>query len=290
MEGHFGWIPSSGTRQLQSARPAAGSRPFCRRVKLKWWLSIGCFLTGLAVGIVVTPMSRESRVTATRSPLVFSAPEPKALPAPPSPQSTTAAPALEPKPSYRDRLSTIAELNSLLRVKIAVPLLNFDEVNDDFVKVYGLRPGEVARLKANFAAAKNSLAIWEAKHATIEPSGENGYSISIPPFPQEGGLVYDGLLQSIHEVLGDERFAAYRASAGDMDSSGFGMFGLSKTTIDVRPSKEGERPTSTSSSSVDANGTMKFQVNTNPAFFAKQYPELYQKTVEAGLWKGTTRD
>ena len=258
-------------------------------MKSKWCLSIVCFLAGLAVGIVVAWTSGAPRTMAARPTVASGEPELWVVPSSPSlpPVNATAAP--KPNPPYRERLNVIAEVNSLLQMKIVVPLLNGYEVNEGFIKVYGLTSGEVAQLKASFSAAKKNIAMLEAKHASIEPYGENGYLISIPPFPQEGGAVYDGLLQSIHEVLGDERFLAYRASTSDMETSGFGMFGLSETIINVSPTKEGVNLTSQASSSFDGNGPRKAHVDMNPVFFLTDYPEIYQRMVAAGFWKETRK-
>ena len=207
----------------------------------------------------------------------------------PQPRVSVAAEQIS-KPSFRDRLMAISELNSLLRIKISIPLLNGEAVNEDFVKIYGLSAGEVAQLKASFSAARKRIAELEAQHASIEPKGENAYAISISAFPKEGGMVYDGLLQSLHDVLGDERFAAYRVTGNDLDSSIFGGFGLSETVIDLQPLKEGETPTSNSSTNFDSAGLMKVRVKTNPYYFPKQYPEIYQKMIISGLWKRITHD
>lgn len=254
-------------------------------MKSKLWFPILCFLVGIAFGFAIAGARRPAYVASESRPGIPLTPRPTQVK--PPPPRISAAPKIE-KPVYRDRIAALSDLNSLLRAKISVPLTNGEEVNEDFVKVFGLTAAEVAQLKVSFAEAKKRIAELEASHASIVPEGENAFTISILPFPKEGGQVYDSLLQSIHDVLGDERFAAYRTFSPDMDSSMFGMFGLSDTTIAIRPVKQGEKPTANGSSSFDPGGPMKVRLDTNPVFFPTQYPAIYQKMVASGLWKANS--
>ena len=251
-------------------------------MKSKAWFSILGFFVGVVVGLSISDIDKVTHIAAEARPGISTIARPVPI-QPLTPRSAITA--QSDRSAYRDRIAALTDLNSFLRTKISLPLTSGEEVSEDFVNVFGLTSGEVVQLKVAFVAAKKQISELEATHASIKPEGEHAFTISIQPFPEEGGPVYDGLLQSIHDVLGDQRFAAYRAMSPDIDSSLFGMFGLSDTTIAIRPVKQGEKPTSTGSSSFDPDGTMKVRLDTNPVFFPTQYPAIYQKMVASGLWK-----
>jgi len=255
-------------------------------MKAKLVLSIVWLLVGIAIGIGIATMSFAPRASYVSPPVVTRATLPKLQQQPPPPVRAQAT--QMSKPPFRDRLMALSEMNSLLRAKIRVPLLVGEDINEDFVKLYGMSAHEVAQLKASFSAAKHKIAELDAAHALIEPMGVHAYSISIPAYPQEGGVVYDELMRSIREVLGDERFAAYLSTGNELlDTSAFGKFGMSETVIAIRPAEVGEAPGSTSGSISGFGGDRPMQVvvDTDTSAFPTLYPEIYRKMLAAGLWK-----
>jgi len=260
-------------------------------MKSKGWLLVVWFLAGLTVGIVLPGKPRPSHGPVATVASGLRPPAPGVVQAPLAPAPAAAHLPEPPVPAYRERLRKIAEVNSLLNSRIAVSMFNHDELNETFLKVYDVTPDEVARLKAHISAAKTALTRLEAEHAAIKPTEGGGYSISIPPFPEEGGRVYDDFLQGIRGVLGDERFDSYRATvSGDADSDGFGRFGLNETTIDVRPAAAGTNGEATGGINLGSDGTMRTVLVANPAYIRHMRPEIYRKMVAAGLWKEPPRD
>jgi len=259
----------------------------------KGWLSVVGFLAGLAMGIVLTGKARSLLESAapvasdSRPPASEVVQEPPA----PIPAAVHVHVPEPPAPSYRERLQKIAEVNSLLNSRIAVSMFNHDELNETFLKVYDVTPNEVARLKAHISTAKTTLTRLLAEHAAIKPTEGGGYSISIPPFPEEGGRVYDDFLQRIRGVLGDERFDSYRATvSGDGDWGSFGQFGLNETTINVRSAPAGTKGDAKVRMSFRDDGTMSTVVDADPVYIRREYPEIYRKMVAVGLWTEPPRD
>jgi hypothetical protein len=190
--------------------------------------------------------------------------------------------------SFSTRLKSLLELNQFLKFqpKISVPLFNGDTINQDFVALFDLSPQQIDKMRNLVSAVKMRIAQIEAAHAVIEPKGDSEFLISVPPFPTEGGLVYNDMLDSIRKILGDERYVFYMAMPShDLESTTFRGFGLSESMIDLKPFDE-KNGTASGSFTVDPETKyIKSHVYTNSELFPEDYPELYKKMVNDGLWK-----
>jgi hypothetical protein len=184
-------------------------------------------------------------------------------------------------------VSVVTDLNRVLQNKISVPLLFGEELNPDFAAVFELSPREKNELKTALQNARVRVAELESRHARIEPKGPKEFTISIPPFPAEGGAVFDELTKSIRSTLGETRHPLYlQLSRYDFEgSSAFGMFGLGETVINVKPMRnEKGGPTATGTmSSNQETGTMSKTLDTDPDFLGVQYPLIYQRMIASGL-------
>lgn len=176
------------------------------------------------------------------------------------------------------RLKYISALNARLNQKLTPSLLIFDTVNPDFATIFELSPEEVSRITDAVASAKHRLAELEASHATITPKDNGGWSISVPPFPEEGGQVYTEFQGVVRDTLGTERFAAYKQMNGAVahEFSTLGDFGLNNTLIEVRP-PGGDQTSSGQWNTDQATGLTTVRTNASLEFIRDRRPELYRK-------------
>lgn len=190
-----------------------------------------------------------------------------------------------PTTSLVQRLKALSEMNDLLSGKFSVSIFDGQDINKDSIEIFGLTQAEAQRLRNELAAAQEQLARLEAGRAEIRPLGEGKFLVTIPPFPTEGGKVYDQLMGSIPAVLGPERYAYYQKLYHGGQSTAYGMFGLSNTVIKVQPNVDANgRPTMNTSLSTDPEMMTMSQTITFDLNFLKKYrPFIYQKMVEAGL-------
>jgi hypothetical protein len=137
-------------------------------------------------------------------------------------------------PAKTQRLQTALRLSILAGEKkrglqINVPVFSFgnEGIDPTFARVYDLNPGEIAVLNEAIKATKEKFtaaAIQNAK-AQLSPDGSH-LAVEVPPVVDQGGVIYDQLLQTVENVLGPDRFQSFNALSGDTFDSGFGSFGL----------------------------------------------------------------
>jgi hypothetical protein len=199
-----------------------------------------------------------------------------------NPREAVAEVAKKPRDTL-ERLNVVAEMNARLNTKFTVSLTAGDVLNPDFVKMFGLTPAEESRLNGEMAAAKLRLAQLEASHARITRTQNGGLVITIPPFPVEGGEVYNTFEHALRETLGAERFS-YREQmlgSGSQDDYNFGNFGLTDSVINVKLA--GERSTTTSEWASDQKtGLVTMHTDASLDYLRALRPQLYQKLVAGG--------
>ena len=188
------------------------------------------------------------------------------------------------KPSdTMERLKFVSEMNARLNSKFIIPPFTGDVLNADFVKMFGLTPAEEARLNAEIAAVKLRLAQLEASHATITPTDKGGLVVTIPPFPTEGGEVYNAFQNAFRDTLGAERFAYYQQmlGTGSQEDYNFGNFGLANSIIYVKPASE-DPGTSSQWNSDQKTGLVTVRTEASISYLKSQRSELYQRLVAGG--------
>jgi hypothetical protein len=191
----------------------------------------------------------------------------------------------EPPPAPLSRLRAIAELNRARPMRISVPPVQFGQLNEDFAAVFELSPAEAQRLRASIAATRARLDALEASHAQIVAEGNGRFTVTVPPFPEEGGAVHDDFVAALRGLLGEERWSYYtRISEADFEqSSEFGGFGLTQSVFHVRTGQDGPgHPSLSSSGSRQDSGTWTREINGDLELFRNQYPLLYEKMRAGG--------
>lgn len=246
------------------------------------------FCAGVLLGVVLGHRNRPAALStvheqASPTPVLTGRSEPIAAPRPIAP------PATKP-PEYLSRLKVLSELNAMQQNKFLAPVIMGEKLNDDFAAVFGLTPSATDRLRSAIAGAKLKLAELEADHAKVERSGDGEFTVTIPVFPAEGGAVYDDLMRTIRETLGEQRLPYYE-TIGQYDferSSEFGQFGLTQSTIRVTQMRdEHGNPTSTWEIRRDrSNGGVSKLGVSDPNHVKRRYPLIYQKLLDAGFVEG----
>lgn len=170
--------------------------------------------------------------------------------------------------------SSLAQLNQALRQKFSVSMFGAQgRIEDDFAHIFQLTAGERNALDRYAEEARTRLGHIEAQHAVISEQGEETLEIRIPPLPEEGGALFTTFVAQVRSVLGEERFAALRQlSAHGLEAATRGRFGLSETTMELRPTGS-----SGSASSYWADGYTRIKVQTIPDILQFEYPAVYAR-------------
>lgn len=252
-------------------------------MKSNWFLRAGSFVAGVAVGAVVFRGRAEPRAAspapACANPAAVAA-EPRLAP---SPSPLRAASPPENPPPVGTRLRALVELNGCLRRRIPVPLVESDKINDDFVAVYDVTSSERALLEAAVAKAKDRMRELEAKIAVITPGAEDDFRIQIPPFPEEGGIIFDEFSRSVRAVLGEERYASYQENGEDADSGSLHGFGVGEAVIILRgPGTPSDRQYTIGNEGIP-RGMVESLVVLDRSKLPDRYPELARRMAAEGL-------
>lgn len=170
-------------------------------------------------------------------------------------------------------------------MRISVPPVQFGRLNEDFAAVFELSPAETRQLRASITATRARLDALEASHAQIVAEVDGSFTVTVPPFPEEGGAVHDDFVAGLRNLLGEERWNYYtRISSADFEqSSEFGGFGLTHSVFHIRAGQEGPgHPSLSSSGALQDSGTWTREINGDLELFRNQYPLLYEKMRTGG--------
>ena len=162
----------------------------------------------------------------------------------PSPDRKPVTPDAARVPDRPDvsRRSVIDSLNALAWAKkrgaqISVNVFERDKLNPKFASVYNLSAGDVAILNQAIADAKSRMDAIAIQMASFKASADGSkLTVEVPPTVEQGGAIYDGLLQTFQSVLGPDRFQSFGDVSGDSFEYGFNSFGLSNVRYEVSPS------------------------------------------------------
>lgn len=142
-------------------------------------------------------------------------------------------------PAKARRNLLITRLSSLVwegkhRQPIFVRVFDHDGLDSAFAGAYDLSPNEVAVLNEAIKAAKNRLDAVAIETAKFQLSADGTRIIvEIPPAVDQGGVIYDQLLQTFSSVLGPDRFQRFSVLSGTPFDTGFDSFGLSNTRYEL---------------------------------------------------------
>jgi hypothetical protein len=99
-------------------------------------------------------------------------------------------------------------------------------------ELFKITDAEAAVLDQATAAARQRLAEIEASVASAKNNPDSGQLvITVPPYPELGGKVYDDVTGQFRDTLGPERNALMQEIARNQIESNMGGFGLAERTI-----------------------------------------------------------
>ncbi|RFC41879.1 MAG: hypothetical protein DUW69_002519 [Verrucomicrobia bacterium] len=157
-----------------------------------------------------------------------------------SPPSGPAKDLSEPADSAAaQRSQVVSDLNTLVGERkrglyIAIPVFGADGLEPTFAKVYGLSPEEISALNEAIKATKGKFTALAIQTAKAELSADGSrLVVEVPSVTDQGGGIYDQLLQSFEGVLGPDRFQSFNALSGAIFDTGFGSFGIWNTRYEV---------------------------------------------------------
>lgn len=190
-------------------------------------------------------------------------------------------------PDYLARLKALADLNDDLQSKIYLSMVMGGNLDENFVRIFGLSSAETQQLRDALTTTRRKLKELEARVATIAKSGNGEFIVTIPEAPVEGGVIYDELMQTIRETLGPERliYAERLSSFGFENSTEFDRFGLRRAEIHLRPMQDEQgQPTQRWLTSWNASDDIMVRtIFMDPALLKNRFPLIHQKMVDAGF-------
>jgi hypothetical protein len=144
------------------------------------------------------------------------------------------------------KISNLELLQALEKLKKADLIwINFDtlvrnrsrfgcQLSPAFVQLFELTPIEEAALNQALDDASRQQYALELAHSTSH-SEDNGQKIvlDIPPFPQDGGKIYDQLHQTFETILGADRQALFDDFADQQVENSLDNFGAEERTITI---------------------------------------------------------
>lgn len=206
-----------------------------------------------------------------------------------------AAPMAKIEPAEQSSRS-MAQLRAVMEInrQATHPLFSFNlldgggsRLNEDFVQAFDLTPAERQELEGLIAASKMGIAQLEAKQARVESQADGGFTIVIPPFPKEGGEVYDQFVGKLESLLGPER-SSYLREMQIVDSDrlfALGGFGLVQSNFRLLPPGGGNE-SSWGTEGDPVTGMMNRSGVFDAGGLRFQFPFLYERMRQAGQISG----
>lgn len=153
-----------------------------------------------------------------------------AVPASPGDPPTKGA----PSPAALTPLQELAVLADMQQRKLLKPVLTIldrkGKLDSSFADLFALNADEQDRLQRAVDTVRQKLADLERANATVTRDDRGNIVVAIPPFPTDGGKVYDEMMRAFAEVLGPERNDAYRTLAAEQLENSLGRFGAAERT------------------------------------------------------------
>lgn len=131
----------------------------------------------------------------------------------------------ERKAEMLARLSAIIDSRKGF-IGYGLPFLDYKgEIDELFAQCLDLTSVERRDLLDVINSARSSVADAERKQAKVVRTAAGAVEVTIDPFVEEGGKIYDQSMAKIAEILGPERNAAFLKLAGESFEHSFSNFG-----------------------------------------------------------------
>lgn len=138
------------------------------------------------------------------------------------------------------RLSALAAVKK--RAMYISPPIGPDGVEQGFAKEYELNAGEVALLNDATKTAKAGLDAIALRSARPVPTGDTSrVVVEVPPNVDQGGVIYEQLLQTLKDVLGPDRYQSFNEIYGLSFDYAFNAFGLASMRYELTATGQNTR-------------------------------------------------
>jgi len=148
-----------------------------------------------------------------------------------------------PKPAIDDaRLDAIVHLYRQKTLWGLAPLSSNGHglaLSSSFIDAFSITPDEQARLNKSIEEAERKTNALRLSHAVVQPTKDGKILLTVASFPNEGGVVYDQLIQDFASTLGPTRNAAFSEICGDMMETSMNGFGATDESVTIAHNQDG---------------------------------------------------
>lgn len=106
----------------------------------------------------------------------------------------------------------------------------YGKLTPGFVGLFALTPTEQDKMLVAIRRAREKLATLELANGRITRDANGEITLSVQPFPIEGGKVLDETMKAFAAILGPERNDAFRRMHAKRFEEAFGSFGVDRRT------------------------------------------------------------
>lgn len=136
------------------------------------------------------------------------------------------------EPAGLDKLQWLAAMKRQGILETPVPVMDGrGKVDPKFADLFHLTPAEASAMQAALDSARTRLNALAQANAKVVEDSPNRFVLSVTPFPEEGGQVYDETFASLARVLGSEREAIFLALSANQFEGEFQQFGAAPRTV-----------------------------------------------------------
>ena len=133
-----------------------------------------------------------------------------------------------------DQLRVLADLSKRRLLTPMVRTFSYKEagaLSPAFAELFALTPPERAALQSAVDRARERMASLELENAAVERATNGDVVITMRPFPQAGGAVYDEMIKAFAETLGPDRQSAFLSLAAKEVEKSLGWFGTAERAL-----------------------------------------------------------
>lgn len=131
-----------------------------------------------------------------------------------------------------ERLRSVRDLVSSNKVHLGIQLLGYDgRLTKDFVDLFDLSPNDRIVLDDAMQTARRELALSTIRRATVTRIAPGHYTIRVPAFIEEGGLIYNRVSDTLKNTLGHEKNLLFSELMGESFEHSFNRFGAEERTL-----------------------------------------------------------
>jgi hypothetical protein len=133
-----------------------------------------------------------------------------------------------------DQLRVLANLQKRRMASMNMQYVDrLGKLTPAFAELFALTSAEQVALQQSIDRARERLGDLERQNATVKTDPNGAIVISVVPFPEAGGAVYDQFVKSFAETLGPERHPSFLALGVQQIETAFAQFGAGQRTLTI---------------------------------------------------------